>query len=104
MVENASSDGSAEAVAKQFPQERLFANAENKGYAQGNNQAIQQAQGAYILLLNPDVILPPQGLERAVTFMEQHKEAGALGVRQVYPNGTLQRSVRGSHCWLYSGN
>lgn len=95
VVDNASSDGSAEAVAARFPQVTLIANAANRGYAEGNNQAMESARGAYILLLNPDVLLPPGGLERAVAFMEAHSDAGALGVRQVHPDGRLQRSLRG---------
>ncbi len=95
VVDNASSDGSAEAVRKRFPQVQLIANSENAGYAAGNNQAIRAAKGAYILLLNPDVIVPEYGLARAVEFMESHPNAGALGVRQVHPDGRLQRSVRG---------
>jgi GT2 family glycosyltransferase len=95
VVDNASSDGSADAVAQQYPQVRLFANSENAGYAHGNNQAMNAAFGTYILLLNPDVLLPPGGLERAVAFMQTHPEAGALGVRQIHPGGHLQRSVRG---------
>ncbi len=95
VVDNASVDGTAEAVAARYPQVILCANTENAGYARGNNQAIGRAQGAYILLLNPDVLLPPGGLETAVAFMEQHPGAGALGVRQVHPDGRLQRSVRG---------
>lgn len=95
VVDNASADGTAAAAAERFPQVILRANTDNAGYALGNNQAIEQARGAYILLLNPDVLLPPGGLERAVAFMEQHPDAGALGVRQVHPDGRLQRSVRG---------
>jgi len=95
VVDNASADDSAAAVAARFPSVRLIANSDNSGYAHGNNQAINCAQGTYILLLNPDVLLPVGGLERAVAFMEAHPEAGALGVRQVHPEGQLQRSVRG---------
>lgn len=95
VVDNASADASAASVATRYPQVELIANADNKGYAEGNNQAIERAQGAYVLLLNPDVLLPPGGLERAVAFMEQHPDAGALGVRQVHPDGKLQPSVRG---------
>jgi len=95
VVDNASADGSAAAVAERFPQVRLIANSDNTGYAKGNNQALEAAQGAYILLLNPDVILPQGGLERAIAFMEQTPGAGALGVKQVHPDGALQRSVRG---------
>src|SRR5262245_16405719 len=86
VVDNASSDGSAEAVAADYPQIQLIANPENSGYAKGNNQAMKAAKGAYILLLNPDVQLPPGGLERAVAFMQCHPEAGSLGVRQVHPD------------------
>ena len=95
VVDNASPDGSAPSVAAGFPQISLIANADNKGYAEGNNQAITAAQGAYILLLNPDVIVPSGALDKAVAFMEEHKDAGALGARQLYPDGRVQRSVRG---------
>lgn len=96
VVDNASKDGSAAAVAERFPQVLLRANQDNTGYAEGNNQAIAMASGEFVLLLNPDVILPPGTLETAVTFMQQNLDAGALGVRQVHPpDGELQRSVRG---------
>lgn len=95
VVDNASADGSAPAVAERFPQVVLIANTDNTGYAEGNNQAIKIAKAAYILLLNPDVLLPAGGLESVVGFMEAHPEAGALGVRQIHPDGKLQRSVRG---------
>jgi len=95
VVDNASADGSAAAVAERFPQVVLIANTENTGYAEGNNQAMKTAHSAYILLLNPDVLLPAGGLEHAAGFMEAHPDAGALGVRQVHPDGRLQRSVRG---------
>lgn len=95
VVDNASEDGSAEAVARAFPEVILIPNSVNYGYAKGNNQGIERAHGRYILLLNPDVVLPAGALERAVAFMEAHSDAGALGVRQVHPDGRLQRSVRG---------
>lgn len=95
IVDNASSDGSAEAVRARYPLANLVVNADNRGYAEGNNQAIDRSRGAYILLLNPDVVIPPGGLDRAVRFMQSHPDAGALGVRQVHPDGSLQKSVRG---------
>ncbi|MFX5374184.1 glycosyltransferase, partial [Acinetobacter baumannii] len=54
VVDNASRDGSATMVQQEFPQVTLIANTENLGYARGNNQAMQRAQGAFVLLLNPD--------------------------------------------------
>ncbi len=95
VVDNASSDGSAEMIARDFPLVRLRANLENSGYALGNNQALALAKGTYQLLLNPDVILRPGGLEKAVAFLKARPEAGALGVKQIYPDGSLQRSLRG---------
>ena len=95
VVDNASSDQSAEAVKLEFPQVVLIANTNNRGYAEGNNQAIEASTGNFVLLLNPDVILPEGSLKRAIHFMHDRPQAGALGVRQVHPNGKLQRSVRG---------
>ncbi len=95
VVDNASSDGSAEAVPAEFPQARLIANQENAGYARGNNQGIEASNGQCILLLNPDVIIPPGGLERAAGILEARPDTAALGVRLVNPDGTPQRSVRG---------
>lgn len=97
VVDNASTDGSAEAVRREFPQARLVVNTENAGYARGNNQGFAASTGRYVLLLNPDVVLPPGGLERAVALLEARPEArvGALGVKLVNPDGTVQRSVRG---------
>ncbi len=108
VVDNASSDQSAEAVISKFPQVTLIANQNNRGYAEGNNQAIEASTGKFVLMLNPDVILPEGALERAVKFMQDRPQAGALGVRQIHPDGKLQRSVRGfptpaAICWELVG-
>ncbi|MFN7016178.1 MAG: glycosyltransferase family 2 protein [Fimbriimonadales bacterium] len=95
VVDNASTDGSAAMVRAEFPQARLFANAENLGYAQGNNQAIQQAQGEFILLLNPDTEVFETTLSNALAFMRAHPKAGAIGAKQQLPDGRVQASVRG---------
>lgn len=95
VVDNASSDGSAGAVSRSWPKAILLANAENRGYAEGNNQGLERGTGEYLLLLNPDVVLPPRGLEKAVGLMESRPDLAALGVRLVSPDGTVQRSVRG---------
>ena len=95
VVDNASGDGSAEAVTAGFPNVRLVANTTNAGYAAGNNQAMALAQSPYTLLLNPDVIVPPGALDAALAFIERHPKCGAVGVRLVHPNGEVQHSVRG---------
>lgn len=95
VVDNNSSDDSADEISRLFPEVILISNRTNSGYAAGNNQAINRANAPYILLLNPDVILPEGGLAKALGFMNAHLDAGALGIRQVHPDGSLQRSVRG---------
>ncbi len=94
VVDNASSDGSADMVRERFRWVRLIANENNVGYARGNNQAIKAAAGRYVLLLNPDTIVPPDGLRELVAFAGQHPEAGAVGCKLVYPDGRIQHSCR----------
>jgi len=95
VVDNASSDRSARMVQEEFPDAILIANEENLYYAAGNNQAIDRAQGDFIALLNPDVILPPDGLEALCRFLESHEDAAAVAPRLILPDGSVQRSVRG---------
>ena len=95
VVDNASTDGSAESVRESFPQVRLIANEENAGYAKGNNQGIEASSGRFVLLLNPDVVLPAGGLSESVWILQKHSKVAALGVKLVNPDGSVQRSVRG---------
>jgi len=92
VVDNASTDGGAAAVSTYFSQVRLIQNRENVGFAQANNQAIQECTGRYILLLNSDTQVLPGGLETLVQFMETHPEAGAAGAQILNPDGSLQLS------------
>jgi hypothetical protein len=93
VVDNASTDGSAQMVRERFPWVRLIENEENVGFARANNQAIRQSRGRYVLLLNPDTEVQPGALETLVRFMDDHPQAGAAGVRLLNPDGTLQRST-----------
>ena len=92
VVDNASSDDSAAMVRAQFPQVRLTENRDNVGFARANNQAIQESEGEYVLLLNSDTKVKPGALENLVAFMDSHSEAGAAGARLLNPDGTLQSS------------
>lgn len=85
VVDNASADGSAAMVAEEFPQARLVANAENVGYAKGNNQGIELARGEWLWLLNPDTEVLPNAAERLLKFMVEHKDCGALGCKLLNP-------------------
>lgn len=92
VVDNASDDGSAEMVRTRFSQVRLIESGANLGFAAGNNLAIRQSAGRYVLLLNPDTELLPHALTELLLFMEAHPEAGGAGSRLLNPDHTLQPS------------
>ena len=94
VVDNDSADGSAEMVRQRFPDVRLIANEENVGFAVANNQAIRQAAGRYVLVLNPDTILQEDTLRTMVAFMDDHPDAGAAGCRILNPDGTFAPESR----------
>src|SRR5260370_20816710 len=96
LVDNASSDGSLEGIEDAFPGLQVIRNAENRGYAAANNQAIRLAQGDYVLLLNPDVLLEPNALDTATAYLDAHSDVGILGARILLPNGRLDPPPRRS--------
>ncbi len=81
VVDNASTDGSAEAIAAAFPDIPLMAEAENHGFAAANNLAARRARGAYLLLLNPDTIVLNGAIDRLVAFAESRPDARIWGGR-----------------------
>lgn len=89
VVDNQSSDGSIEYLASRFPDIQLIANPKNTGFAVANNQAMRLATGKYILLLNPDTIVAEDTFHKCLTFMEQHTDAGSLGVKMIDGTGTF---------------
>lgn len=103
VVDNGSSDGSADRVAAEFPQARLI-RAENKGFAAGNNLGLRAfgfgdpAAGVprYALLLNPDTVVPPSAFADMLAFIEARPQAGAVGPRLVRSDGSLDRACRRS--------
>lgn len=96
VVDNCSSDGSAAMVAQEYPQARLLESPCNGGYAYANNLALSQAQGDYLLLLNPDTLLPPQALAEMLAFMEERPEVGMAGPKLVREDGSLDLACRRS--------
>jgi GT2 family glycosyltransferase len=93
VVDNASVDGSADAVARDYPEARLLRNDENVGFAAANNQAYRASSGGFVLLLNSDTLVPEGSLERMVAYMEMHPQMGVLGPRLEYEDGTFQISA-----------
>ena len=94
VVDNASSDGSVAMVCEDFPQVHLIANDENLGFTKGNNQAIAQSRGRYVLLLNPDTEVVGDALSTMVRYMDAHPQVGALGPQLLYPDDSVQSSRR----------
>lgn len=93
VVDNASSDGSADAVAARFPAARLIRSPRNEGFAAGVNRAASAASGAVLLLLNPDALLPPEGLRRLAEFLAEHDRAAAVGAALIFGDGRPQDSA-----------
>jgi len=104
VVDNASGDGSAGAVAEAFAERvTLVANGENRFYAAANNQAFALAAGEYVLILNPDAYVAPDAISRLITCLAGAPKAAAAAPQLVLPNGTVQRSCRRfpSPWWLF---
>ena len=96
VVDNASVDHTVTQLHQHFPDVQVIANRENKGFATANNQAIAIARGEYILLLNPDTIVSGDTFQKCISFMDEHPDAGALGVRMIDGTGRfLPESKRG---------
>ena len=94
VVDNASTDGSTEYITSRFPDIKWMACRENNGFSKGNNIAIAQAKGEFILLLNPDTIVTKEAIEGCVEFMETHADAGACGVYMQRTDGTFAPESR----------
>lgn len=94
VVDNNSTDGSVEYIKKRFPETIIIANKENVGFAKANNQAIEQSKGEFIMLLNPDTIIGEESLNKCISFLDSHKDAGALGVKMLKSNGTFALESR----------
>jgi GT2 family glycosyltransferase len=100
VLDNASSDGSADAIAATFPPEecphiRLIRSEKNLGFAGGNNAAALHASGCYILLLNPDTVVLEGAVDNLLAFAREVPHAKIWGGRTLFPDGRLNPSS----CW-----
>jgi len=93
VVDNASTDRSAQIVAEHFPQVKLIANTENRGFAAANNQAFAIARGRHVLLLNSDTIVLDSAIDKCVEYADEHPDIGALGPKVLWPAGDHQSSA-----------
>ncbi|MFC2105538.1 glycosyltransferase family 2 protein [Candidatus Bipolaricaulota bacterium] len=93
VVDNASTDRTVEMMRQEFSWIRLLANEENLGFASACNQGIMATKGEFLLLLNPDVVVPRAALEGALEVFRSTHNLGMLGCRLVDENGETQRSI-----------
>ncbi len=93
VVDNGSEDGSPEAIREVFPQAHSIFNEENLGFARATNQALAQAAGRYIFLLNSDAKLKEGAVQALVTFMDDNPDVGIAGGQLVNADGSRQNSI-----------
>jgi hypothetical protein len=99
VVDNASEDGSAAAIAQAFPEVIRIELAENAGFARANNLAARRARGRWLLLLNPDTLVLDGSLPSLLAFAAARPQNRIFGGRTLFPDGTLNPTS----CWRAPG-
>lgn len=94
VVDNGSTDGSAEMVRTEYPEVHLIENSQNRGFAGGNNQALGASSGRAVLLLGSDTRVTEGSLRTMLEYLESHPGVGAVSPRLLYPDGRPQYSCR----------
>lgn len=92
VVDNASHDGTPEMIAKEFPEARCIVSPINSGFGPGNNIGIRGALGKYIVIMNPDVVVLDDGLDRLADYMDAHPRVGIMAPQLVNPDRSIQYS------------
>ena len=94
VADNNSTDGSREYLQDNFPTVKFIWNSDNIGFAKANNLALEKATGSFILFLNPDTILAEDSIEKCIQFFDQHKSAGAIGIRMIDGSGNFLKESK----------
>lgn len=93
VVDNASTDGTPEAIRRLFPEVQLIETGANLGFAKGNNIGIAQSRGEYICLVNSDVVVSPGCLEKMLELMQVNPDIGIMGPKMLCADGHVGLSV-----------
>jgi len=92
VVDNNSQDGAEEMVKENFPEYKFIQADRNRGMGAGNNLGIKHSRGEYVLILNPDVVVLENSIEKLLKFIEKDKKIGCVAPQLLYPNKTYQQS------------
>ncbi|MEL7256878.1 MAG: glycosyltransferase family 2 protein [Pseudomonadota bacterium] len=92
VIDNASTDGSADMVRQDFPDVVLIANTDNNGFAAANNQGLEIAKGDKLLLLNPDTIILDGAIDTMCVWLDQNPDIGCVGCQVLEDPETIQRT------------
>jgi N-acetylglucosaminyl-diphospho-decaprenol L-rhamnosyltransferase len=93
VLDNASEDGSVDAVHGRFPEVRVIAQQHRAGFGANHNTVIRATTGRYVYVLNEDTTADDWGFARITGYLDQHARVAALGPRLVYPDGRHQDSA-----------
>lgn len=93
VLDNASEDGSADAVRERFPHVRVIAQSFRAGFGANHNTVIHATDGRYVYVLNEDTTSDDWAFDRIVGYLDAHPRVAALGPRLVYPDGRVQDSA-----------
>lgn len=96
VADNGSTDGSVEMIKREFPSVKIVENNANLGFAAGNNRARKFARGKYVLFLNTDTIVYPNAIKQTASYLDAHKDVGAITCKVVLANGQLDKDTRRS--------
>jgi len=93
VVDNASRDGTPEAIRTRFPDVNVVQNQANHGFAKANNMGVALSRGKYVCLINSDVVVSPGCLDRMLALMQTNPDIGILGPKMLCPDGSVGLSV-----------
>lgn len=94
IIDNGSQDKTVEYIKKEFPQVKIIANSDNRGFGRANNQGAEIASGDYLLFLNPDMQVQEGSLDKMLNWMENHPEAGLASCKLIDQLGNFNEDAR----------
>lgn len=92
LSENDPDRATAKMAAAEFPEVKIVDNGANLGFGEAMNRGIKDAQGRYVCVFNPDIVVMPGAFEELVSYLDAHPKVGIVGPQLHNPDGTLQHS------------